>query len=285
MRKTLLFLAVTLILLPVLAGCNGENSLTGPAMGERSLSGQVVPVGDLAGASPAGISVTAPGQVAVTDGAGRFAFLGLANENVQLAFSREDGISASGMVSASAGTVVVELQKKQATIKETGQAKRELEGLITAISSDSISITDASSGPQTVAITPSTVIRKGNTALTTDNLKVGDRVHIKASVGADGSLTAFEIMLQNSGDTTGGGGQIKELEGLITAISTDSITVMNASTNKPETAAITKSTVIRTGNKTLTTDDLHVGDRVHVKTTSNGDGTLTAKEIMLQNPA
>jgi hypothetical protein len=179
-------------------------------------------------------------------------------------------------------TVVVDLQKNQATIRESGQSKRELEGLITEISATSITVNDASSGPQTAAITPTTVIRKGNKTLTSADLKVGDRVHVKASVGTDGTLTAFEIMLQN-GDTTGG--QTKELEGLITAVSDTSITVMNASTAKPETAAITPTTVIRKGNKSLTPADLKVGDRVHVKTTTNGDGTLTATEIMLQNPA
>lgn len=256
-----------------------------------------MPVGDLAGASSAGIGVTALGQVAVTgiagrsalvdkvtvtDAAGRFALMGLSSGNVQLAFSREDGISASVTVGASAATVVVELQKKQATIREAGQSTRELEGLITAISATSITVNDASSGPQTAAIAPTTVIRKGNTALTPADLKVGDRVHVKASVGADGTLTAFEIMLQN-GDTTGG--QTKELEGPITAVSDTSITVMNASTARPETAAITKSTIIRKGNTPLAAKDLKVGDRVHVKTTTNADGTLTATEIMLQNPA
>lgn len=273
--------------------------MTGPATGERALSGQVMPVGDLAGASPAGISVTAVGQVAfkgiagrsalvdrgtVTDAAGRFAFTGLSSGNVQLAFSREDGISASVTVSASAATVVVDLQKKQATIRAAGQSTRELEGLITAISATSITVNDASSGPQTAAITPTTVIRKGNTTLTPADLNVGDRVHVKASVGVDGMLTAFEIMLQN-GATPGDGGQTKELEGLVTAVSDTSITVMNASTAKPETAAITTSTIIRKGNTPLTAKDLKVGDRVHVKTITNADATLTATEIILQNPA
>jgi co-chaperonin GroES (HSP10) len=287
------------ILLPLLGACRGEeNSVTGPATADRVLSGQVVLVGDLSGASPSGINVTALGQLAfkgiagrsaltdkgtVTDASGRFSFTGLSSGNVQLAFSRPDGINASVTVSGSAATVVVELQKKQATIRGAGQSTRELEGLITAISATSITVNDASSGPQTAAITPTTVIRKGNTTLTPADLKVGDRVHVKASVGPDGMLTAFEIMLQN-GETTGGG-QTKELEGLITAVSGTSITVMNASTAKPETAAITMSTIIRKGNTTLTPADLKVGDRVHVKTITNPDDTLTATEIILQNPA
>ena len=153
-RTPLVFVpAAFLILIPLLAGCrDGENSLTGPATGERALSGQVMPVGDLAGASPAGIGVTALGQaavtgaagrsalvdkVAVTDAAGRFTLMGLSSGNVQLAFSRGDGINAHVTVNASVATVVVDLQKKQATIHGGGQSTRELEGLITAISARS----------------------------------------------------------------------------------------------------------------------------------------------------
>jgi len=283
-RRTWSLVAVAVVLTSLLSGCSGgENSLTGPPMGERALTGQVVPVGNLAGSSPAGITVMSTGQMAVTDDAGRFAFMGLAAENVQLAFSRADGINASGTVSAYASSVVVNLEKTQATIVETGQSKRELEGLITEISPTSITVNDASTGgPVTAAIAASTVIRKGNRTLATTDLNVGDRVHVKASVNADGTLTAFEIMLQQSG-TGSGGGQTKELEGLITAVSDTSITVNNASTGGPVTAAITKSTVIRKGNTPLTAKDLNVGDRVHVKTTGSGD-SLTATEIMLQNP-
>jgi hypothetical protein len=215
MKRTLFSLvpAATLILVPLLGGCrNGENSLTGPAAGERSLSGQVMPVGDLAGSSPAGISVTALGQaavtgaagrsalvdkVSVTDAAGRFAFTGLSRGNVQLAFSRGDGINASLTVDASAATVLVDLQKKQATIHDGGQTK-ELEGPITAVSNTSISVMNASTAkPETAAITKDTVIRKGNTSLTPADLKIGDRVHVKTTPNTDGTLTATEILLQN----------------------------------------------------------------------------------------
>ena len=263
-------------------------------MGGTALTGQIVPMADLAGVSPAGITVMCSGQVSVTDTAGRFAFVSLsANSarlttfstgNLNLLFTRGDGINASGSVSSSASNVLVYLQKTQASIVATGQSKRELEGLITAISSSSITVDDASThGPVTAAIAPTTVIRKGNQTLSATDLKVGDRVHVKASVEGDGSLTAFEIMLQQS-SSDDGGGQTRELEGLITAVSQTSITVNNASTGGPVTAKITSDTVIRKGNTRLTPSDLKVGDRVHVKTTANSDGSLTAKEIMLQNP-
>jgi hypothetical protein len=284
-RTKLFCSALTLVVLGVIAGCKGnENSVTGLPAGSRSLSGEVLTVGDLAGASPAGINVSSSGQVAVTDAAGRFMFTSLAAGDVQLTFSRQDGINARGTVSATASAVVVQLQKSHAAIVVTGQSKRELEGLILAISPTSITVDDASThGPVTAAITPMTAIRKGNQTLATSDLKAGDRVHVKASVNSDGSLTAFEIMLQQSGDT-GNGSQSRQLEGLIIAVSETSITVDNASTGGPVTAAITSETVIRKGNTLLAPSDLKAGDRVHVKAQVGGDGSLTALEIKRQNP-
>ena len=209
MKKTV-FSLCALLAASLLFSCHGD-SITGPPMGANALTGQVVTMGDLAGASPAGISVTCSGQVSVTDASGRFAFASISPEsagrigtlstgNYNMHFTRGDGINASGSVSSSAADVVVHLQKSQATVEDTG------------------------------------------------------------------------------------GGQTKELEGPITAISASSITVNNASTHSDVKAAITGSTTIRKGNKTLTWQDLHVGDRVHVKTSGSGD-SLTATEIMLQNPA
>jgi hypothetical protein len=287
MRRSWLLVVVSVFLASLAAGCrNSENSVTGTGSSNRVLSGQVLPIGDLAGASPAGITVTSSGQVGVTDAVGNFAFMGLPSKDVQLTFSRSDGINARTTVSADASAVLVRLQKSEASVIVTGQNKREIEGLILAISSSSITVDDASThGPVTATISSSTVIRKGNRTLSASDLKVGDRVHVKAGVNADGSLAAFEIKLQQSGgDDNSDGGQTKELEGLILEVSASSITVNNASTHGPVTAAITGSTVIRKGNTRLTAANLKPGDRVHVKTTGSA-GALVATEIMLQNPA
>ena len=62
MKRTLLSL-FALSAASLLAGCHCE-SITGPPMGANALTGQIVTTGDLAGASPAGISVmcSAPSQ-------------------------------------------------------------------------------------------------------------------------------------------------------------------------------------------------------------------------------
>jgi len=289
-------LAVAVALLALLSGCHhsSESSLTAPPSGTSVLSGQVIMTGDAAGMSAAGITVSSSGQVATTDAAGRFTFIGInsvgggmfvaESNDLSFSFTRNDGINAHGTVAANAASVTVQLQKHSATMVSTGQQKRELEGKITKISSSSITVDDASTGGDvTAAINSSTVIRSGNQALTANDLKVGDQVHVKATVESDRTLTAFEIMKQSSGDGSGSG-ETQELEGKITKVSSDSITVNNASTGGPVTAKITDSTVIRKGNTTLKASDLHVGDQVHVKTTGSGD-SLTATEIIVQNPA
>lgn len=287
MKRASLVVAVAVLTLAI--GCRSENSVTGTPSVNRTLAGKVIPVGDLAGSTPSGINVSSNGQIAVTDAAGNFAFVTLPAENVQLNFSRADGISARATVSATASAVVVELQKTQAAVvtSGTGGQVKELEGLIVAVSDASITVANSSTHrDETAAITASTVIRKGNRQLTPADLEKGDRVHVKTSGPAD-ALVAIEIMLQNEADGGDGGGdnggQVKELEGLIVTVSDTSITVANASTHRDETAAITADTIIRKGNQRLKPSDLHQGDRVHVKTTGPADA-LVALEIKLQNP-
>lgn len=72
----------------------------------------------------------------------------------------------------------------------------ELEGKILEISAESITVDAAGKGPTTAAITEETVIRKGNRVLSADDLKAGDRVHVKAEEAGE-ELIAREIKLQN----------------------------------------------------------------------------------------
>jgi hypothetical protein len=216
MRKTSLSL-FAVVAAALMFGCHGE-SITAPPLGPAAVTGQVMMTGNLAGASPAGISVTCSGQVSVTDANGNFAFASISPDsagristlstgNYNMHFTRGDGIDASGSVTSNAATVTVYLQKSQAQIvagqsnspsdgTTTGQTK-ELEGPITKISSSSITVHNASTNSDvTAAITGSTVIRKGNTQLKPSDLKAGDRVHVKTT-GSGDSLTATEILLQN----------------------------------------------------------------------------------------
>src|SRR5579872_1613727 len=152
---------------------------------------------------------------------------------------------------------------------------------ITVTCSGQISVTDANGNFAFASISPESAGRIG--ALSTGNFNMhftrSDGVDASGSVNS--SAQAVTVYLQKSqaqivagqsnNNNDNGGGQTKELEGPITAISSGSITVHNASTNSDVTATITSSTVIRKGNTTLKWSDLKTGDRVHVKTTGSGD--------------
>ncbi|MCM2314421.1 MAG: DUF5666 domain-containing protein [Thermoanaerobaculia bacterium] len=92
--------------------------------------------------------------------------------------------------------VEIKLQEGEEPGDDDQPTKRELEGPVISIDAASITVLDASTGEQTAAITAETVIRKGGTPLTVNDIKPGDRVHVKANIEEDESLTAFEIMLQ-----------------------------------------------------------------------------------------
>ncbi|MHB9001558.1 MAG: DUF5666 domain-containing protein, partial [Thermoanaerobaculia bacterium] len=279
--------ALLLGLILVAACSGGEKSSPTGSVGSSSLSGKILLAGDLAGQSPAGIEVRAKGTgiAASTDAMGNFALNGTPSGSVELAFTRPgDGINASSTLNGNASGVVVQLSRSRAVVLSAGNSKVEIEGLITAVSDASITVNDARTHADVTAlITPDTIIRKGNATVLAADLAIGDRVHVRAGVGADNVLTALEIKLQNPGDDSPAGSK-QEIEGLITEVSADSITVNDASTHGEVTAKITDATIIRKGNTTLTPEDLAIGDRVHVRAQKNEDGTLTALEIKLQNP-
>ena len=290
--KTKLTLVIAVALM--LVSCSdGENSITGSF--DNVLSGQIVAAGNLssseiasqgevkalAGRPLTGVEVRARGTgvAATSDSNGRFALAGLPS-NVELTFKRSDGIDAKANVNVRSNPVViVELQKNKANVIPAGQSKREIEGLITAVSATSITVNNV-----TAEITATTVIRHGNTSLTPADLEVDDRVHVRAMINEDGSLTALEIKLQNPADDDDNGSKTQQIEGKITAISASEIKVNDASTHTVVVAKITADTKIRKGNQILKWNDLHVNDRVHVKARKEGSD-LIALEIKLQNPA
>jgi hypothetical protein len=267
-------IAVLALAVMGLFGCQRRESITG-GYGDRVVAGQVTMAAGMPSSTPAGVRITVgmTGMSAVLDSSGNFMFVDVP-EGAVLHFTRgEDGIDAR---LATAGTIAPLSITLSATAASVGRrravapAAQEVEGLITAVSATEITIHDSHRNDVTLTINADTVIRKGGQALQATDLKIGDRVHAKAN-----GTTALQIVLQNDGtEDDGRTGQLKEFEGLVQAISATEITI-NGTTLK-----ITATTVIRKGNTTLTTSDIKVNDRVHVK--ADGD---TALEIMLQNPA
>ncbi len=175
--------------------------------------------------------------------------------------------------------------------EELGRQETQLEGLIVTapgVAGTELVVDAAGKGPTTVAITPETLIRKGNRLMTPDQLEEGWRVHVKAST-VEGVLTARLVIVQNMHESPGGGEEGEEgspevqLEGKIVSIAADLIVVDAAGKGATE-VAITEDTEIRKGNERLEWDDLKADDLVHVKAIRDGE-SLTAREIKLQKPA
>jgi hypothetical protein len=126
-----------------------------------------------------------------------------------------------------------------------GKSKVEFEGLIQAVSSGSILVNG-----QALMVTADTVIRHGSRTFALSDLKVGDRVHVRANrvtapasgvgLAADATLQAAEIKLQNPGDGDDSGGAA---DGLVSVTATDPMA--------SETGANTGTfTLTRTGTPT-----------------------------------
>ncbi|HEX3070608.1 MAG TPA: DUF5666 domain-containing protein, partial [Thermoanaerobaculia bacterium] len=72
----------------------------------------------------------------------------------------------------------------------------EIEGIITAASATSITVHDSHDDDVVVALTSTTIIRKGETTVAAADLKIGERVHVKAT-SANNVNTAVEVIVQN----------------------------------------------------------------------------------------
>lgn len=108
-----------------------------------------------------------------------------------------------------------------------GKAKVEFEGLLQAVGGGSVTVNG-----QLIGVTAETVIRHGNRRFELSDLRVGDRVHVRAtrvaaagsggaSAAAETSLEASEIKLQNPGDASEPG----EADGLVSVTALDASAV------------------------------------------------------------
>lgn len=287
MRQKLFIL--TIAVAAMLTSCRRHESLLTGSYGEHVVAGQVVMASEMANSSPAGVEVSAvgTGMSAILAADGRFTFAGVP-ANAELAFRRADGVDARLRVSSPA-PLLVELAGKTAT--DRGARRRgvspkdpvpsqQIEGVIKTAGTDSIVVFDSHQQAVTVALDSSTLIRKGDKTVKAADLKVGDRVHVKALL-MDNKLTALIVIVQDAeGDDENGGKNEQQVEGVIVTVSADSITVHD-SHGQDVVMVINSSTIIRKGDQKVAVGDLKKDDRVHVKA-AMVDGKLTALEITVQ---
>lgn len=75
--------------------------------------------------------------------------------------------------------------------------QKEVEGTIVSVSDAQLVVHDSHGHDVTIALNADTVIRKGNKTLKASDLKKNERVHVKTTKAADGTLTATQVIVQN----------------------------------------------------------------------------------------
>lgn len=263
-------LAVAVVLF---VACRGHEQSVAGTYGMSAVSGQVVMAG---GGSPAGVSVTVrgTGQTMVLAEDGRFSFTAVP-EDVQLIFTRADGVHATWSARGNAGPVVVELNGSSASAHGRSRSapstpNSEFEGLVKSASATQLVLTDSHRGDVTITLDANTVIRKGQTPVAATDLKAGDRVHVRAAQQADKSYLASLVIVQQTENENEN--EPAEFEGIVKAISADSLTLTMPSGD-----------VVLTVNAstTFTPAAPKVGDRVHVRAQKSGDA-LVALSVQVQ---
>lgn len=150
----------------------------------------------------AGMTITVQGTniQATTNGLGQFTLSNVpAGTAVVLHFSGAGANANLPLGTLGAGetvTITVAVEGNQVEVHEKTQGNdKEIEGRIESIEGTTLKVR-----ARTVMVTPSTVIRHGSTAMTIDQLEVGQRVHVKGTVSGTGETavtTATEIKVQN----------------------------------------------------------------------------------------
>jgi len=284
------FFMFTIAVAAMLTSCNRHESLLTGGYGERVVAGQVVMASEMADSSPAGVevSVVGTGMSAILAADGRFTFAGVPAD-AELAFRRADGVDARIRVSSPA-PLLVELAGKTATsngshrrgvsTKDPGPSQQ-IEGVIRAVSTTSLTVFDEHQTEVKVALTTTTLIRKGNQTLTAADLKVNDRVHVKALM-MDNVLTATQVIVQEQENDGGGddadhgttmtaNGTVKSVSGTTLVVTTESKGDVTVNTDT--------STIIKKQDQRITVADIKAGDEVNCLGTRVDDHTMTAKQI------
>jgi hypothetical protein len=282
MRNQLWRIAVVVSTVIALGGCHGRESITG-GYGEGAVVGQVTMAAGMINSSPAGVrvAVDGAGMSAVLGTDGRFTFVGVP-ENATLHFSRADGVDARLAISALVGPMSIELGANGARVGRRRVAPStplvQFEGVVKSVlSSTQIVVTDSHKVDVTITIASDTVIRHGNQTLQPTDLKVDDRVHVKAKV-TDTDNVAVEIMLQNDDNGDGQGGQTMTANGLVTGTDNGQITVATQP-HGDVIVMVDTNTIIRKQGVVITLGGIFLGDEVNAMGTRIDDHTLQALQI------
>lgn len=273
MRRLYFLLALTL----AVAACGSSSSPTAPAAANNATPTATTSVinGTVGGGSSAslyrtnngsgaGMTVTVEGTglTATVNGAGQFVLSNVPAGTVVLRFNGAGANAQLNLGSIPAGTTITinvvvngssaELQQK------TVNGDTEIEGRIESIAGSTLKV-----AARTVLVTPTTIIRHGNTAMTLAQLEVGQRVHVKGNTtgtGTAATTTATTILVQNLNTSIP-----VNLDGTVSGLTGTAASF--TFTLDERTVCGDSATEFKGGGSSPSFADLQNGDEVHVKGT------------------
>jgi uncharacterized protein DUF5666 len=296
-RKTGVGVALLALVVSSIGCGNGTTSDTSSAPtspsavtpGAPSASGSATINGTLAGATSAGqfsaqavmtitITVTGTGVSATASPGGTFVLNGVPAGNVELRFTGPGVDARSNVADVAEGEqirIVVTVQGSNAAVNVTDRNKpdngKEIEGLITAIN---LAARTLVVNGTTISVPTDSIIRHGNTALTLNQLKTGQRVHVKGTVSGS-MVVASEVKLQDENEDDDR--NESEVEG----------TVSGMTGTCPALTFMVKTTKVTTDGSTQfkggACTAIANGKKVDVEGTRQADASIKAKTVELDS--
>ena len=232
------------------------------------------------GASNIVVSVASSNASAVTDASGNFTLTGVPPGSDTLTFERAD-IHARASIQVPAGStmsITVSLHGNQATIVPGGHPGAEIEGRVQTVDAggSTLTVADQRLGTVTITTNDATSIRHGALAITLAQITAGMEVHVKATLQGDGTYLATEILVQ---DLNNGG--TPQIEGTIASVDSGASSFVVQSPGGTTTVTTNGATIFEKNGMAATFGDLAAGQRVTVRGTLQGDGSILAALVTI----
>jgi hypothetical protein len=158
----------------------------------------------------------------------------------------------------------------------------QLAGRVTAISDLTITVQTPGGTSATIVATSSTTFREGQSSAALSDVTVGQNLQAFGTLESSTSLSATVVVIQTAPMGGGGGGPGGGVSGKVTAVGTNSLTILTAASTSVEVVTSTTTTVevLATGASS-TLSAIVVGTEIAVQGAQNQDGSVTARSIMI----
>ena len=283
-------LFTALVLTFAVAACGSSSNPTAPSPAGNAAPTATTAVinGTVAGATSAslfnttngagaGMTVTVQGTTITTtvNGAGQFQLANVPAGTTVLVFN---GVGANAnlnigqLLAGQTTTITVVVNGTSAELQQkTVNGDTEIEGRIESITGSTLKV-----ATHTVLVTPTTIIRHGDTTMTLAQLAAGQRVHVKGNTtgtGTTATTTATTILVQNTNTSIP-----VNLEGTVSGL-----TGTAAAFEMTVDGRLVKGTAATEfkGGKSPSFAELATGGKVHVKG-SQQNGFVQAESVTLQ---